>query len=401
MSIFSIIKSEIRELDWKHSWWPVLFGIVAISPTIGAIPSTTPLYYAMLILTGLLFLTKSLGTCSLMVVFLVACYASVLFGHPAEFFQSHIRVVVYTIVLLVASPLIQSDYVRNFRQKSLYVILKACVLVAIISFVFYFLGINYMRALSEDITYIGNAGLFGGLTRQSMLLGPMSGIATVYCGYKALRTKQKWYWLAAVPCIACTMFAASRSAFLAAIAGILAMFYTFAKSKSQFMRIIFSVMVIGAVTLPLWDSAMDGLQEKNQRNVETGSALSSRNEKWDNRIEEFKSSPLTGVGFFSCDTRNVEDYSLAGGIEPGSSWLAILSMTGLFGFIPFCLLMRNSIRNVWRRRTEESALLMGLIAFISLHMLAEGYIIACGSPFCFMAWLIIACSYDRQYSTEL
>ena len=34
-------------------------------------------------------------------------------------------------------------------------------------------------------------GLFGGLTRHSMLLGPISGIGAIYLSYQALQTRRK------------------------------------------------------------------------------------------------------------------------------------------------------------------------------------------------------------------
>ena len=248
---------------------------------------------------------------------------------------------------------------------------------------------------------VRHAGGFGGLTRQSMLLGPISGTAVVYVAFKAFQTKNRWYWLAAIPCAGCTMFAASRSAFLAAIAGVLAMLYTYSKSYGQFIKIILTVFFVGAVTFPLWNGAMNALESKNNANIETESMSASRDSKWNNRLAEFESSPLFGIGFATCNLEHTEDYNAEGGIESGSSWLTILSTMGLIGFIAFMFMMKGSIHSVFRRRTRESALLMGLLTFISLHMMAEGYIIYGGSQLCFTAWLIIGCCYDNRYRPKL
>lgn len=398
MTINQLIRSEFAELDWKHNKWPLLFGLVAISPALGFIPSTQSLYYVLLVFTFLLSLKNHKQTTGLCFIFFIACLVSIVLNASkiAPVFTPWTRLGLFAIVFSVGSPLMQSEKSRDYRLKILHIMVLMCVLIAVGSFVGYFFGINYMRVLNDD-SYINTAGIFGGLTRQSMLLGPMSGIGTVYCGYKALTTKSKLYWLIAIPCAACTMFSASRAAFLSAIAGILAVTYAYSRSGVQFIKTFVSVLIVGSLTFPLWNSALDGLEEKNERNISSGSQISSREGKWDNRIEEFHSSPLCGIGFCTVDPKYTEDYNYNGGIETGSSWLSVLSMTGLCGFIPFCILVYQAIVNVWKRRTRESALLMGLIAFVLLHMLAEGYIFFGGSSLCFLAWLIIACSYDNKF----
>jgi O-antigen ligase len=85
-----------------------------------------------------------------------------------------------------------------------------------------------------------------------------------------------------------------------------------------------------------------------------------------------------------------------GTIETGSSWLAVLSMTGILGFIPFGIIIYKSVKRVWsKRRTNiEACLYLGLIVFLSIHMLVEGFILAGGSVLCFIAWIIISCCYE-------
>ena len=393
-----IFNQELKELDWKRNKWAILFGVIAISPAIGAIPNTQPLYYATLFLL-VVWLFRFVSNVSLdMLGFLVICCLSILFAQPDAMFQSWKRLGLFFLIAFSASPLFQSTKLREFRFVVLTTMIKLCVIVSVLSFFCYFLGINYMTD-TYDIGYQNKSSLFGGLTRQSMLLGPMSGVAMIYCGYRGLVTKSYWYWIAVVCCSACVLFSSSRAAFLASILGLLFCFYQFSSTKTKFIKNVLRVFVFGTIIFTLWDSPLDGLLSKHAGNVEMGSATASRDAKWENRLSEFYSSPILGVGFAACDREHVDDYSpYTGTVEPGSSWLAVLSMTGILGFISFCVIVFRAIVRAWRRKSREASLLLGIIAFISFHMLAEGYIVAGGSQFCIIAWLVVSCCYDLYYS---
>lgn len=247
---------------------------------------------------------------------------------------------------------------------------------------------------------VDGVGTFGGLTRHSMVLGPISAIAVIYCSYRALVTKNKLYWLLTMPCMACVLFSASRTAFIAALCGFMSMFYVLSGSNSRvLLKRLYPIIGILLISFPLWQGALSGLKMKQQNNVEQlGRSFGSREDKWNNRIEEFMGSPVCGVGFSACDPLNYEDYNrdLGGTVEPGSSWLAVLSMTGLMGFIPFVIIAYRAIRRAWshRRHNQRAALYLGLIVFLFTHMVSEGYVLAGGSLLCFVCWLIISSCYD-------
>ena len=80
-----------------------------------------------------------------------------------------------------------------------------------------------------------------------------------------------------------------------------------------------------------------------------------------------------------------------GQIEPASSWLAVLSMIGLFGFIPFLGLTLHCISYVFRDKTNptNSAFLGGMLFLFMVHMIAEGYVLSAGSGLFFYFWLVI------------
>ena len=397
-NVKAILLEEIALLDIKHNKLAFTFGCLALSPLIGFLPSLTTLYRLFMIGICLWMLSRSKKfdtTCSFL---LLVCGISILLASPNPIFKSWFRYGLFVLLFVIASPLIKDNNSIKFRSTLLQLSLFISVVVSVVSFVFYFLGINYM-VYYESSEYLGSVGRFGGVTTHSMLLGPVSAISTIYCTYRALVTKNKIYWLLCIPSLACTLFSSSRSAFICAILGVLFILYFNSKNKSIFLKRLLVIALLGSISFPLWSDALSGLEQKQQNNIENGGTFNSRRSKWDNRLNEFYSSPIFGVGFSACDIKHSEDYdSLTGTIETGSSWLAVLSMTGLLGFVPFCIVIYNSFRRVLqKRKTKVSAsLYTGLLILLSVHMLAEGYILAGGSVMCYIAWIIISCSQELE-----
>ena len=116
----------------------------------------------------------------------------------------------------------------------------------------------------------------------------------------------------------------------------------------------------------------------------------SRSEKVNARWNEFRESPIIGIGFSVIDTK-YDRIKVNGAIEPGSSWLGILSMTGIIGFLLFFAIIYRSWLIVHNRRLS---LYDGLIVVISIHMLVEGYVFSAGSLQCIVLWTILGTSFD-------
>jgi O-antigen ligase len=120
----------------------------------------------------------------------------------------------------------------------------------------------------------------------------------------------------------------------------------------------------------------------------------TRGHLWAARLEEYMSSPVIGVGFqqqriYRKDTD--ENF-----LEPGSSYLAVLSMTGTVGLIGFVWLVVSLFSSLFTSTsavpTAYQDLLRGWTAFFAVHLIIEGYIFACGSLLCFLFWLTAGCS---------
>ena len=101
--------------------------------------------------------------------------------------------------------------------------------------------------------------------------------------------------------------------------------------------------------------------------INTGGTFSSRESLWMARIAEIKSHPLTGVGFCCVDPRLTPVNTQTGVIEPGSSWLAIFSMTGILGFLSFIIVFYKTFHHAYSLSSQtESAMFCGCLIFFAI-----------------------------------
>lgn len=383
----------------KIGWMPFLFASMYAMKVLGFVPLPMDVIdYGLLIVTALYLFSKGTHFDGLLMALLLFIPLSIGLAAPDPVFRPWLRYGLFVILLIVVSPLLNSTFAKKFRYKILHGTLLACTAIAALSFIGYFFGINYMRNQYDGgvIDYVTNtAGTFGGLTTQSMLLSPISGIGVVTCTYYALtrvRYKKYFYILVAV-CTGSMLFAASRSALIATICGEMVLYYFFSAKKSVFTKRIVTILLIGAISYPLWNRALDGINAKNVGDISQGVNIDSRSEKWKIRLAEFSDSPIWGIGFAAVSKR--DNYNEATGIiEPGSSWLAVLSMTGFVGFALFCSIFFRACRKTLYTYTPRGALLGGVLVLVGVHMLAEGHVFSGGSYLCFLVWLTIGVCTD-------
>lgn len=162
------------------------------------------------------------------------------------------------------------------------------------------------------------------------------------------------------------------------------------KNTKRIIVILFAAII----AYPVWSPALEGINTKNQGDITTGIDISSRTSKWEIRLQEWEESPLYGIGF--CSVSAADDVSYGGKIEPGSSWLAVLSMTGAAGFILFAILFLKGLKHSLMQYSPEGSLLGGLLTLCGVHMVAEGHIFSAGSFLCLFFWLTLACASEFE-----
>lgn len=336
-----------------------------------------------------------------LMAFLLYVPLALLITSPDAVFHSWERFVLFALLLVCVSPIFTGEEAIRNRRDMFRIVLVVCVIIGVGSFFARFLGINFMRTYNRD--FMSKVGLFGGLTTHSMLLGPIAGISAIYMAYLGYLMRKKTFFLLSFLSIMTVMFTASRSSLAATIAGITIAIFRLSGSINKFAVTIVAVIMLGAATFPLWGNAMDAVIAKNEANVRAGGATNSRDKLWDARINEFKENPVYGVGFAAIDRNSSGDTGFdvrTGMVESGSSWLIILSMTGLLGALMIVPVLLRAYMTVYRDDEKFSALVCGVLTMFFVHMLAEGYIFYGGSQMAFMMWLTVGVAMDCKYIIE-
>lgn len=405
-TILESLKNEVTEAFNESKWLPFATAIAVLSSKIGPIPTIPYIHVPFILLCLVLNLGRHWTIDKISACFLFYLPLNVIIASPDPVFQSWTREAFFILVFTLVSPLFVSEYLRDIRRRMLKGIMLIITIIGLGSFFCYFLGINYMtnQANGGEITnFQGSAGGFGGLTIQSIALGIYSGMAAMYIFHRALEQEEKrlLYWILLGILLLTVLFSASRSALMSTMAGLLIMLYQKQKQNGTFIKTLLAIVVGAMITFPLWEGAAEGLIKKQESNKKIEGKYGSRSQKWEARMAEFAGSPVFGVGFSAIDPNGNDEYDKkTGTIEPGSSWLAILSMTGMIGLILFLFIALRPVLYLNDNPTPYNSLLLGLTTFFLVNMITEGYIYAGGNATCFVAWLIFGCAFDQMNSGE-
>ncbi len=392
---------------FKRDFWPLVGALMILfSSVTGFFLLNQFFYYGAIAVCGIIIFSKGrvrLGNVCILFL-IIACIISLLNNNVPSYFRAWQRLGIYIFILLVMSPLfISRDAVFLKSKLFVYIWLISSVL-SIGSFFAYYLRINFFIVNGTELEW--GAGKFSGLMNHSMALGPSSALSTIFLFVLATLNKAKkriYYYIAAILCLGSCFLSASRAAVGASVIGCVYALACVNKNQiSRTLKVVFIVALVAAITFPIWGGVTDFLiQKQEMRQEEFGREFDSRMDKFTARLEEFKSSPIWGIGFCtvnpSLDNVNPEN----GQIEPGSSWLAVASMTGILGLlvmVPLCISSLKKARRIkdafWR------GTLSGMILFFIIHMSVEGYIFAPKSYLSLIFWLMISIIDGRDHYEE-
>lgn len=379
----------------KNMAW--LFSIVAVASVAGFVPMAGMFYIPTCILC-LLYLFSCGGikfNAKYLALYLAFGLSALMATEPL--FNSRVRYLMFIGVTLLCTSCISSRTAFAFRNLVGRNLLLLLSLLTIGSFFCFFLGINFMRlypGVSLDVT---TAGIFGGLFSHSMLLGPLAALVALTFLNAYLVDNQKVYILLFFLSAAAVIMSASRGATLALAVPIVYLFLFMKDRGKSRSRLVGLLMLAAVAAIPAGEKMASGLMEKQQGNVEAGGTFNSRNSKWENRMEEFKENPVLGIGFCSVDLRNTEDYTVGGGIEPGSSHLSVLSMTGVLGFLPYLLILLSAYRAVRRKGNEVANFRLCMFLSCMTYGIVEGHALFAGGFLFLIFWISIAQCSDYLY----
>jgi hypothetical protein len=247
---------------------------------------------------------------------------------------------------------------------------------------------------------LSGRGYFFGLMGHSMILAPVSALAAIdlFCTQKQERSK--WQLILLVICCVTCIGAGSRGAVMGLTIGILT--HIAHRREGIIVVVLAAAALIGVSYVQAarsFEADKAGLGSGVYAELSHKGTNDTRGELWEYRIAEFRSSPVLGIGFQQ--QRLYREDSNEEFIEPGSGYLAVLSMTGTVGAIGFIGLLLRISSSLYTRNScipdRYKDLLRGWTAFFAFHLVIEGYIFACGSLLCFLFWLTIGCSISLHH----
>ncbi len=375
----------------NNSIFPMIFHIPTVVFQIS-------IYGSMLLVT--LFFLKGIYIEWRFFLFVVVVALSLVVNDVDGKFNAPFRLGSLILLVSALGPLIVNRYLLQFRDNLLEMFFKLFMLIGGISFVYWIVG----------LPNIGR-GHFAGLMNQSMMLAPVASLGGLYAFYRFIeepKGRKKMIFLAFFIFSALSVvLAASRTALIAFSLGF-SIFLFF--NQFKFRGVVLFGLIVGTIFLASgMDDEMDGSQEDNVLSeMLSRGTKNTRETLWQDRINEFKSSPIFGVGFASqsdiLTDKSGED--MGGRIEPGSTYLMVLSMTGMLGAsILLFFFFRMAInKDFWYRVAILERYKLAAFIFFAVHFIAEGYIYSSGSLLAATFWLLVGATYPYRgmdYSTIL
>ncbi len=355
--------------------------------------------YASMFLMLLIFIRKGFHINIIMLLVVTSAIISLVINDYEERYSPVFRLFSWILLIVTVGPLIYSPSLVKFRQRLLEGLMTAFMWIGAISFVYWAVGLQSL-----------GRGHFSGLMNQSMALAPVAAFGALYAFYLFLkekrRTKKKMVLFILFIFSSMSVFiAASRTAFIAYMLAffVYLIFDRFPFRKTIMMLVLLFTVAMASIMTDEGFSSGATNSIGSSDNVLDRGMKNTRAALWANRMIEFNSSPYFGVGFATQkdDIITIEDKALefsnknGGRIEPGSTYLMILSMTGLFGAFAMSLLMLKTVisKDFWRRIALQDSYKLAAFVFFSVHFVAEGYIFSSGALFACVFWLLLGATY--------
>lgn len=323
--------------------------------------------------------------------FISAVFLSIWLNDIPAFFQTPLRMFAFFSVTFMVGPFVVNDRLTWIRRLLFIRTLLVLRWIVLMSFLLKFIAPDLVTDYSG----------FCGLTNQSMLLSPLAGICVLYSLYRfhLSETRLEHYKESVYLCICflVLLLSGSRGALAATIVGG-AFFYIrlYRHRIGALLQFGLFILLLAVSTSALWWPYTERLRQKTESSRKNGGTVSSRERIWQDRIDEFTAFPLFGVGFSSFNLDYIQsEHTInrqAGTVEPGTSWLFLLSSLGLYGFLAFLLPYAYIIYMLYKELDTglNGGLLSSMMVLFSVHMLVEGYITASGAYLCFFLWLSLS-----------
>lgn len=318
------------------------------------------------------------------------------------------RFIALTIGMFCFSPLLHgSESFAEYRHNMAIMLFYVLSIFVGASFMIYaYIVANNINIFDSQFSYYGFTGIFN----RGMTLSPVAALVAMVAMWKALgivgNKKHLIYWLSLscmgmITCVA----GGSRIAILGMALGLIVILGARVRLIYQAYKIKMIIPIIlgmGGIIILLLPHSLTVVNYKHDIAARHNSLLYSREAKWATRWDEFKSSPILGIGYANAFPEDNNLGETPGAFIPGSSWLTVLTYGGVLAAIPFVWFMGEMVRRLWRmRRREEFPLLLSLMGFFLLNGMTEGWLFFAGSLMFPLFWLTCARIYDFEGNIDV
>lgn len=308
-----------------------------------------------------------------------------------------LRLVLFTLILYMSMPSNSLGW-HQYKIKLFNCIFFGFGLATFANFYAKLNGINLIQ-VDEYMLDMGRVGEFSGFASYAMwtsCAGAMSTLFFVSMAFrKSLQNKilKIICYVMILVSLYITMISASRSAFFLSLACSLLIIKMQSRKVTTLMR---NLIIIGCTALcfapVLIDNADAMLNKKN--GLEITVENTSRDALWSQRMEEFQSSPIWGVGFAA---HGVGDNKQVGRNESGGSFISVLAQAGIVGFIIVILIWIAAIMMPKKiGNNPDMILIYAGFVFMSIHSIIEGYMFQAGWYMCLVIWLSVGVMIEHK-----
>lgn len=342
---------------------------------------------AMITVSPALRVNRTLG------LFCIVGMISLLFSGLYANISGYEHLAVFILMLGILSPLVSSAELMECRKRMWRMLMFCLRAIVTVSF-----GIYLADVASDDSNLI----FFKGCTGHAMSLGIISAVVLIDTCWQLLigRSLHRIEWIGYGLLLAMgvidVVVCGSRCAIMSAVCGLGIVLWNV---RHQRLKLIWAAILVGAFAIVLVTTqfmSFESIAVKNNFSSEHGSITFTRDYLWNARLNEFAKSPLVGIGFSMTTEQDpgssydIDDTDLVFDTrEPGSSWLNVLSSTGILGFLLlliFNLRIYNRLRNVMHN--NKGVLYMALLVALWVHGFFEGWVLFAGSTTFMIYWLL-------------
>lgn len=323
--------------------------------------------------------------------FISAAFLSIWMNDILALFQPSLRLFAFFSLAFMVGPFFVNERLNRMRRLLFIRTLQIMRWVVLFSFILKFIAPGQVT----------NDSGFSGLTGHSMMLSPLAGICFLYSLYlfHLSETRSERYKESAYLCICflVLLLSGSRGALAATVAAT-AVFYIrlYRHQMGKLLQTGLFILLLAVSTSALWWPYTERLRQKTESSRKNGGTISTRERIWQDRIDEFSAFPIFGVGFASYNLDYIQsEHTInrqTGTLEPGTSWLFLLSSLGLYGFLSFLVPFVYNAYVLFKDLDTgfNGGLLCSVMILFAVHMLIEGYIMASGAYLCFLLWLSLS-----------